>query len=483
MSNIISKSVSLFILDASLWNDIPLCSHLNSSSIFSDLTVFRFLNNGALFYALALFIILLTVIFLLFKCNRDNKKRIQKQQDYLNKIEDINKGLEVAKQKVQEANQLKMFFLANISHELRTPLNSIVGFSELLTEGDNLSHETVEQYSRSIRVNSDLLLNLINDITDLSKIETNQLQVQYKEFDLHPMMDELYEYAQKERNELDKAEIKVTLDKGIRKNSFYIKSDENRLRQVFINLINNAVKFTTSGEIRIGYRLNGSHLLFYVKDTGMGFTNEEYKEMFDSFRQGREGTNRRLGGAGLGLTLSRGIVENLNGKIWAVANEGNGSVFYFQIPFLPPTKKENKKSGAFELKIEEQYNWSGKKLLVVEDSYMAYELITKLLKGTGAEFSLESDGYKAMERCEKDLDIDLVLMDIQLPFIDGYEATRRIKEIRPNLPVIAQTANAMMDDRKRALEAGCEDYVAKPLDRIELAEKINNLLFRIKEDM
>ncbi|MFW6094912.1 MAG: response regulator [Bacteroidota bacterium] len=478
--NIILIVLNLFIFKTGLITHIPGSNAFNLLSMLSEQFMPLLVKNGDLFYTIAFLSIILILIYLLIKCNRDNKKRIQKQQDYLYNIEQINKGLETAKEKAQEANQLKTKFLENISHEIRTPLNSIVGFSELLTEKENLSADTLNKYQKSIKVNSELLLNLINDIIDLSKIETNQLQIHYKDFDLHVLLKEIYEYAERERKKDEKESVQISLDKGIRKDAFYIKSDESRIRQVFINLVNNAIKFTTSGEIQLGYRLNGDHLLFYVKDTGIGFTEKEYDYIFDSFRQGKEGSNRKYGGAGLGLTLSKGIVENLNGKIWAVSDNSKGSIFYFQIPFITPTNKENKRSRTFDAQLKEQYNWDGKKILVVEDSYMAYELITKLLKGTGAEFLLEADGFKAIERCEKEPSIDLVLMDIQLPFIDGYEATRRIKEIRPGLPVIAQTANAMMDDRKKALEAGCEDYIAKPLDRIELAEKINKQLFKIK---
>lgn len=480
--NIIFIVLGLLISKSGFTAHIPGGKASNILSMLSEQLMPLLVKNGDLFYIISFLAIIFFLIYLLFRCNRDNKRRIQKQQDYLDSIEQINEGLKAAKEKAQEANQLKTRFLENISHELRTPLNSIVGFSELLTEKENLSPDTLKQYQKSIKVNSELLLNLINDIIDLSKIETNQLQVHFTDFDLQILMKDIYEYAERERGKIDNSSIKISLDKGVRKDTFYIKSDETRIRQVFMNLVDNALKFTTSGEVQIGYRLNGDHLLFYVKDTGIGFTEQEYEYIFDSFRQGTEGSNRKYGGAGLGLTLSKGIVENLNGKIWAVSDNSKGSIFYFQIPFIAPTTKENKKSRTFDAQMKEQYNWGRKKILVVEDSNMAYELITKLLKGTGADFILEADGFKAIERCEKDSSIDLVLMDIQLPFIDGYEATRRIKEIRPDLPVIAQTANAMMDDRKNALDAGCEDYIAKPLDRIELAEKINKQLFKLKTE-
>jgi signal transduction histidine kinase/ActR/RegA family two-component response regulator len=440
-----------------------------------------FKENKGLFIALATVILLLLVIIIvLLRYNRIKKKRLKEQEEYLHKIEKINKDIEYAKERAQESNRLKTSFLANISHEIRTPLNAIIGFSRLITDQRSLDPASYYKYHNLLKINSDLLLNLINDIIDLSKIETNQLKLHFRDFDLNELMDSLYEYAIEEVKKKNRKRLKITVEKGIRKESFFIRSDNVRLRQVLMHLINNSVKFTNEGEIQLGYRVNGNFILFYLKDTGIGLSEHEHKYIFDSFRQGEEGTTKKYGGAGLGLTLSKGIVENLKGQIWCESDKGNGSVFYVQVPFKPAMEKRDKKSKDFSMQIKEQYNWQGKKILVVEDSHMAYELITKLLKGTGAEFTLEKDGLKAIERCKNDENLDLVLMDIQLPFLDGYEATRRIKEIRPELPIIAQTANAMLDDRRRALEAGCEEYIAKPLDRIELADKINKLLYEFK---
>ena len=453
----------------------------NSTIINSPYNFFK--DNQGLFISLLIVIILLLiVIVILLRYNRVKKQRLSEQDEYLRKIEKINKDLETAKEKAQEANRLKTSFLANISHEIRTPLNAIIGFSRLITDKWNLSRETQNKYHNLLKVNSDLLLNLINDIIDLSKIETKQLNLSFKDFDLNELFDNISDYTKDELNKTDKKDIEVHLDKGIRKDTFYIRTDDARLRQVMINLINNAIKFTYHGKITIGYRITGEHLLLYVKDTGIGLSKSEYKYIFESFRQGEEGTTKKFGGAGLGLTLSKGIVDNLKGKIWCESSKGNGAEFYVQVPFKTSSKHKIRKSRDFESQMEDQYNWDNKNILVVEDSQMSYELITKLLKGTGAVFSLETDGLRAIERCRSDQSIDLVLMDIQLPYLDGYEATRKIKEIRPDLPIVAQTANAMLDDRKKALESGCEDYIAKPLDRMELAEKINKLLFKIKNE-
>jgi signal transduction histidine kinase/CheY-like chemotaxis protein len=453
----------------------------NATVINGPFEVFK--ENKKLFITILVIIgLMLFTIIILLRYVQSKKHRIRDQNEYLQKIEKINKDLARAKKKAQESNRLKTSFLANISHEIRTPLNAIIGFCRLIGDQRTLSPETFNKYNQLLKINSELLLNLINDIIDLSKIETNQLNLNYTDFDLNELIDNLKEYADSERDKGNKSKIDIIADKGIKKDSFYVRSDDARLRQVLMNLINNAVKFSFTGKIQIGYRINGEHILFFVKDNGIGLKSEDSKYIFESFRQGEEGTTKKYGGAGLGLTLSKGIVDNLGGRIWYEHNdEGHGSIFYVQIPLIPSTENKVKKSQNFVNQMEGKYNWQGKKILVVEDSNMAYELIVKLLKGTEAEFSQEVDGYKAIERCKKDSTIDLVLMDIQLPFLDGYEATKRIKQIRPKLPIIAQTANAMLDDRKKALDAGCEDYIAKPIDRMELADKINNLFFKVKE--
>lgn len=469
-----------YLLDAKQYDENELRNIHYSFILTSPYNLLR--ENKTLFISLFVFIVLLLIIIIiLLRYNRIRRLRFRDQEEYLKKIEKINRDIEIAKEKAHQANRLKTAFLANISHEIRTPLNAIIGFSSLITDQKSISQENYEKYHKLLKINSNLLLYIINDIIDLSKIETNQLNLNYQDFDLHELMDSMYEYAMEERDKADKSSIEIRMDKGARKSSFFIRSDDSRLRQVLMNLIHNAIKFTYSGGINIGYRINGGFILFYVEDTGIGLSNYGYDYIFESFRQGEEGTTKKYGGAGLGLTLAKGIVENLNGEIWAESNQDRGSIFKFQIPLIPSARNKAEKTGAVGNELEEMYNWEGKKILVVEDSNMAYELITKLLRGTGAEFTLEVDGYKAVERCSNDESIDIVLMDIQLPFLDGYEATRQIKKIRPNLPVIAQTANAMLEDKRKAWEVGCEDYIAKPLDRIELAEKINNLLFRLKK--
>ena len=235
-------------------------------------------------------------------------------------------------------------------------------------------------------------------------------------------------------------------------------------------MLNNALKFTSKGTIKFGYFIEIPNIVFFVKDTGIGLTETEKEIIFERFRQVEDQMTRRFGGSGIGLSISKGIVENMNGRIWVDSEKGKGSTFYFSLPFKVYEKKEILKASN---KKASDYLWNNKTILIVEDSQISYELLTKFLKDTKVNILHAPDGEKAVEICKKDENIDLILMDIQLPVLDGLEATSQIKEFRPNLPIIAQTANAMEEDKPNILAAGCDDYIAKPIDRTDLLEKID----------
>jgi CheY-like chemotaxis protein len=213
------------------------------------------------------------------------------------------------------------------------------------------------------------------------------------------------------------------------------------------------------------------YLVFFVKDTGIGLTDNEQEIIFEKFRQLEDYGTRKFGGSGIGLSLSRGIVENLNGEIWVDSEKDKGSTFYFSIPYqtLDETKKE-KKINTSDTAVHE---WPNKTILIVEDSMISYQLLTKFLGKSKVDFLHAEDGAKAVEICKTTERIDLILMDVQLPIMNGLDATKAIKTFRPNLPIIAQTANALADDRKNILNAGCNDYIAKPINKTELFEKID----------
>ena len=215
------------------------------------------------------------------------------------------------------------------------------------------------------------------------------------------------------------------------------------------------------------------NIVFFVKDTGVGLNELEKELIFERFRQVDDKSTRRYGGAGIGLSICKGIVENLNGKIWVDSEKGKGSTFYFTVPFSPVKSDSNKKN---ELTDYKEYSWPNKSILIVEDSKVSYDLLTKFLKDAKVEFLHAADGEQAVEICKSNDKIDLVLMDIQLPIMDGLEATEHIKKIKPTLPIIAQTANAMDNDEAIILDAGCDDYISKPINRMELLQKIAKYL-------
>ncbi|MFO7828005.1 MAG: response regulator [Bacteroidales bacterium] len=435
-------------------------------------------NKQQTIYTAVIFLLLVFVIVLLWVNIIFKRNKLRQERRYLKKIEISNEKLMYAKEKAEEANRLKTAFLTNMSHELRTPMNGIIGFSKLLKDNPELSAETNRKYLNIINKSGYILLNLINDIIDLSKIESSHLKINYRPCKLNDIMDELLSIYRNEKEGLEKYHIELKLEKGVDNDNFSIYSDPNRIRQILYNLLSNALKFTCKGKITFGYKVTENDIIFYVKDTGIGLTISEKEIIFERFRQVDDKTTRRYGGSGLGLSISKGIVENMNGKIWVESEKENiaenkpgGSTFYFSIPLqvVKTNKKQNQKK-------ESNFIWPGKTILIVEDAIISYELLTKFLKDSQVSFIHAENGEQAVELCRNKHHIDLVLMDIQLPMMDGLEATNLIKKDNPKLPVIAQTANAMEDDRKNIIDAGCDDYIAKPINKYDLLEKLDNLL-------
>ena len=437
-------------------------------------TTFSFIQlhkKEVIFFSL-IFILLIVVILILWGYIIYKKQKAHTERRYLNEIELKNEELLLAKEKAEESNRLKTAFLANISHEIRTPMNGIIGFSKLLIDNDTIENEQDKKYLNIISKSGYLLLDLLNDVIDLSKIEANKFKINYSEFKLNKLLDELYSLFVAEQKILEK-EIKIVLEKEVNNEDFKIFSDENRIRQVFYNLLNNALKFTQEGEIKFGYYIELPNIVFYVSDTGIGLEDNEKRIIFERFRQADEFSTRKYGGAGIGLSISKGIVENLKGKIWVDSKKNQGSTFYFTVPYQVMSRPViSKKIDKNEI----EYVWSNKTILIVEDAIISFESLKKFLKDTKAKILHATNGEQAVDMCISNNEIDIVLMDIQLPIMDGLEATLRIKKFKPELPIIAQTANAMEQDKPNILNAGCNDYISKPINRIELMKKINKFL-------
>lgn len=376
----------------------------------------------------------------------------------------LQKRLESEKQRAESADKLKSIFLANMSHDIRTPLNSIIGFIDLALSGDDISKENRE-YLQHSKDSGRLLLSLINDILDLSKIESGQLEIEQIPFSLK---DTLRSIGARARVLLADKRKNVSLRHYCPDNfNTSVSGDPLRLEQILNNLISNAVKFTEKGFIEYGVLLkNEKTLEFYVRDTGIGMSLEEQKQIFEPFRQAKTGTTRKYGGTGLGLTISKKLVELKGGRMGVQSEREKGSTFYFSIPYKPVevSKSIEKAQDKAINKTKRSHT-----ILVAEDDLFSRKLIQSILHKQGYTVLRAKDGRDAVSIYKTDPSICLVLMDVQMPHLDGLEATRVIRSIEDRdkidrMPIIALTADAMPGDDKKCFEAGCDDYLTKPVD-------------------
>lgn len=379
-----------------------------------------------------------------------------------------------AKEKAEMADKLKSAFLANMSHEIRTPINGILGFASLM-EMKEFSRNKEIEYLRIINNSGKLLLNLINDIIDIAKIEAGQLSLHYSEVFLPDLFSDLVSFYQGEKMRRGKEDIELRLNIPQSIHFQYLQTDQLRLKQIINNLISNALKFTHQGFIEIGCQPIESQLLFFVKDTGIGINKEECDIIFDRFKQAGKASDKKEG-TGLGLAISKGFVELMGGKIWVESKPDVGSSFYFTLPFHVCTENMAEPIATTPVNTNNYSHWSTKTLLLVEDEEVNFLYIKELLNITGITLIHAPSAEKAIELCKSSIIIDIILMDMRLPGIDGFEATRIIKRMRNNTPVIAQTAYAMENERKDCIDAGCDQYITKPFDQEILFEVINSFL-------
>lgn len=379
--------------------------------------------------------------------------------DYRMKMEE---KLKEAISKAQESERLKSAFLANLSHEIRTPMNGITGFIDLL-ESDDIPDKQKKHYHDTIRASSHKLLGIVSDIMDISKIEAGQLEIFQSAVNLEKLFDEMY----REYLPVMPGNVKFRMEKGELKKGQDILTDQSKIRKVFDNLISNAVKFTSEGDIRISYKQAGDNIEFSVEDTGEGIEPVLHDAVFENFRQADTRPARRRGGTGLGLSICRAYINKMGGSIWLESEKGKGSTFYFTLPYRAVEDKGQKVRAGDSTGINK-----GGVVLVVEDELFNYIFAEQVLKTRGYQVLHSETGREAIEFISLYPDISLVIMDIRLPDITGYEATRRIKQIRPRLPVLALTAMALSGDRESALEAGCDDYLKKPISKENLLDAV-----------
>jgi len=397
--------------------------------------------------------------------------------NYLSIREDITNQKEAEKKlkkalvKAKESDKLKSAFLASMSHEIRTPMNSIIGFSEFLLES-NLAEKRRKDYAEIIITNSKRLLTIVNDILDISKIEAGVVQLNYQSVNVNKMLNDLYIFYNPIAIENN---LMLTCKPGLENFKCIIDVDKTKLNQVFTNLLSNAFKFTIKGEVEFGYQLVKENLQFYVKDTGVGIDKKLQNKIFDRFFQGNVDLNKQYDGTGLGLAISKNFVELFNGKIWFTSNE-KGTTVYFTIPY---TKKNPPlASTVFENK-KEQVKGKIKEItiLVVEDEEYNMMYMNALFLKTHFKIIEANNGKQAVELFKKHPEIDLILMDIQMPVMNGNEAMKEIKKKNPSVPVIALSAFAMESDKEEALKIGFDFYISKPIDKKLLFKTIEKYSF------
>jgi signal transduction histidine kinase/CheY-like chemotaxis protein len=392
----------------------------------------------------------------------------------ITKQEKFKREITRLKEKAEESTAQMNIFLANISHEIRTPLNSIIGFSELLNIG-NLDAKTRTEYFKIIINQGHLLQKLVDDISELSKYEAGDLKINKSPCNFNLLLNELLIRVRQQKKQLNKdnVDVKIKLPDNQEIIGY---TDSGRITQILSNLTTTSLFYTDRGYIEIGYyKTEEQKLEFYVKDTGAGFTREEQKYMFDRLSQAQDTVIRKFEGLGISLTVSRGLVKLLGGRIWIESEPGSGSTFYFQIPFeeIPQTDSHEEAEDISSLK---RHKWKDKLILVVEDDEVNYKFLEAVLQNTEAQVIKADNGYQAVDLCKSINKIDLVLMDLKLPDISGFEATRQIRKFNKAVPIIAQTALILESEKEKCINSGFNNQITKPIEIEKLLKIISKYL-------
>lgn len=367
-----------------------------------------------------------------------------------------------AEKKARESDLLKSAFLQNISHEIRTPMNGIVGFAGLLKE-NNLTKNQKEMYLNIITKSSDQLLSVVNDVLDVSLIDSGNVIINNTQFHLNEFLDQIYSA----HGTILRKDISLQLNNTLSGFAHVVFTDKVKLGQILDNLISNAIKYTPTGLIEFGCEMKEDQLLFFVKDSGIGIAPEYHEKIFDRFHRAEIEITKTIGGVGLGLAICKGNVNLLNGDIWVESNLGIGSKFYFTIPgnFVVLEITENEKEDSKSI-------LNPGCVLVAEDEEYNFLYISRLLTDAGIDFLRATNGQEAVDICRNNSNLGIILMDIKMPILNGYEAVKIIRGFNRKIPIIAQTAFVIGNEKKKALDIGCNDYIAKPFKRAELLDKI-----------
>lgn len=382
----------------------------------------------------------------------------------------INRELKSAKEKAEESERLKSAFLANMSHEIRTPMNGILGFADLL-KNPGLTGDEQQEYISIITKSGNRMLNIINDLVEISRLESGIVPVKFAASNINEQLNFLYNFF------LPQAiakEIQFNLTGLMPEGAESVEMDQEKVYGILMNLIRNALKYTFSGSIEFGCRLSGDQLVFFVKDTGIGIPENKINAVFERFVQVDMSLSSKFEGAGLGLAIASAYAKLLKGNITVESTEGVGSVFYFTMPYQKAKDGIPSGYGIKSIERDKEENYKNLNVLLVEDDETSMKLIAKMMDKMAGSIHKATSGPDALDVFEKNPDINLILVDIKMPGMNGLDVTRIIRKENSEVIIIAQTAYAMSGDRELAIEAGCNDYLTKPLSKTGLERLINN---------
>lgn len=400
------------------------------------------------------------------KAEEETIEKNQELNQSLEQIQQMNEELKEAKEKAEESDRLKSAFLANISHEIRTPMNGILGFTELLTM-PGLTEDMIQQYVQLIRKSGDRLLNIINDLLEIARIESRQIELRISPLNVNEYIKKLYnEFKPEAQNK----GLAFLFDVKLPDSQAVIQTDEEKFYHIMIHLLKNAIKFTHEGAVEFGYVVKNQELEFYVQDTGMGIDTRQTKAIFEHFVQADIEISRPYDGAGLGLTIAKAYVEKLGGTIGVDTRKGEGSRFYFTLPFK---QEESREETAEATEAASENKLEHVRLLIAEDDDISARYFIEVFKAIGAKNVLRArNGQEAVETVKNNPDISMVFMDNKMPEKDGNTATREIREFNREVLIVAQTAYAGEADRKTVLQNGYNDFIAKPVSKDKMQELI-----------
>jgi signal transduction histidine kinase len=379
-------------------------------------------------------------------------------------LENKNIELQIAKEKAEESVRLKTAFLNNISHEIRTPLNGILGFGQLISNGQLLPTEKAK-YLSMLDESSNRLITTVTNFIDISQLQSKSQTVFKLTIIPENIIEEIVSIF-KARNK--KSGLTINYQTPINTYDIHLITDKELLHKILFHLVENAVKFTQEGNISIGFEREGNNLIFFIKDTGIGIENSKKELIFNEFAQGDSSSNRGYEGSGLGLSVAKGYVELLGGKIWLESELGKGSTFYFSLPLQSDENEIVTIIQEKELKKTNGLNT----ILVAEDDAINYFLLKMILKNDNLILLHAENGKEALDMCKENASIQLILMDLKMPIMDGFEATKEIKKFRKELPIIALTAYTENEVKQQAMQAGCIDFISKPVNKTILFGKL-----------